>query len=233
MLHEAYTFKAVPVQRSRIELGSEMGKKSLKVTFARDIEVAQAFIVAPPSELTLLKVYRLHRDDDETAVIWTGRVLNAEWRGSEAELNCEPVYISLKRVGLRRLYQRNCPHVVFGPTCGVNSVEFRVPGKVVQVDNHVVQVPEAAAHPDGYFSGGYATWVAAGITEKRMITVHARDQVTFAAVPPGLQAGHNIIIYPGCDRTFAACQNKFNNGANYGGFPYMPTKNPFDGKPIY
>jgi hypothetical protein len=28
---------------------------------------------------------------------------------------------------------------------------------------------------------------------------------------------------PGCDRTLATCTNVFNNAANFGGFPFIPT----------
>ncbi|MBK7804300.1 MAG: phage BR0599 family protein [Chloracidobacterium sp.] len=47
---------------------------------------------------------------------------------------------------------------------------------------------------------------------------------TYAAVP---------IARGGCDHTLATCIAKFANGLNYGGMPYWPTKNPFDGTIIY
>jgi hypothetical protein len=36
----------------------------------------------------------------------------------------------------------------------------------------------------------------------------------------------------GCDRTFATCQSKFGNSLNFGGFPWIPVKNPFAGDSI-
>ena len=52
-------------------------------------------------------------------------------------------------------------------------------------------------------------------------------EIWFAAV------GDTIYLYPGCDRTLATCTAKFGNSANFGGFPFIPTKNPFGGSPIY
>lgn len=225
-------YQAVPITRGPIERSGEMGRSSLRVRMARDIEFAAGFVATPPSEVTTLTLLRLHEGDTETAVIWLGRVLNAEWRGIEVEFNCEPVYTSLKRTGLRRLYQRHCPHALYGAGCNVAALAFRVAGTVAAVEGLRVTVPAAAGFGSGYFTGGYATWAGAGVLEKRMITGHSLDVVTLAAVPPGLSVGQAIDLYPGCDHTLATCHGKFANSAHYGGFPFMPVKNPF-GSSIY
>jgi len=41
-----------------------------------------------------------------------------------------------------------------------------------------------------------------------------------------------VKIYPGCDRVRATCESKFDNLDNFGGFPWIPTKNPFGGSSI-
>src|SRR5690606_31920067 len=114
IVYDAFTFTAVPLARSGIEQTNETGRAGLRVTLPRYADVVQGFVATPPSEVTLLTVRRQHRLDNETAVVWMGRVLNAEWRGSKVELNCEPVYTSLQRTGLRQLTQRNCPQVLSG-----------------------------------------------------------------------------------------------------------------------
>ncbi|OED39011.1 hypothetical protein AB833_17385 [Chromatiales bacterium (ex Bugula neritina AB1)] len=231
--HATNLYSAVPIQRSNIEQASEMGKTGLRITCARDLAFAQAFIATPPAEITLLTLYRQHRGDNQTLAIWMGRVLNAEWRSAEVELNCEPAYTSLQRVGLRRLYQRNCPHVLYGTACGVSAVVFRVAATVASIAGNRLSVPTAADYGAGYFAGGYATWAANGITEKRMITEHGSDAITLSAAPPGLNPGDGITLYPGCDRTLKRCQEKFSNSANFGGFAFIPAQNPFGGSPIY
>ena len=66
-----------------------------------------------------------------------------------------------------------------------------------------------------------------------MIVGHNANAITVSAVPPGLAIGDAIYLYPGCDRTLNTCHAKFGNSANFGGFPFIPTKNPFGGSPIY
>jgi len=231
--YASYAYVAVPMKRGSIEQTGEIGRAGLRITLARDVEIAQAFIATPPSEVTLLTIYRQHRNDPETVAVWMGRVLNVEWRGSEVELNCEPVYTSLQRIGLRRLYQRNCPHVLYGTACGASAVVFRGAGTVTSINGTSLNIPAAAGFSVGHFAGGYATWAANGITEKRMIVSHSADAITLSAVPPGLAIGDAIYLYPGCDHTLNTCGSKFSNSANFGGFPFIPTKNPFGGSPIY
>jgi hypothetical protein len=36
-----------------------------------------------------------------------------------------------------------------------------------------------------------------------------------------------VTLYPGCDRSLAMCDERFNNAVNHGGFPWLPNSNPF------
>jgi len=51
----------------------------------------------------------------------------------------------------------------------------------------------------------------------------------------GLSAavGDQVRAYPGCDHSLITCANKFGNSLNFGGFPFMPEKNPMDGTPVF
>jgi len=225
--HIGYVYQPLPLRRSNIEQAGEMGRAGLRVSLPRDAQVAQGFVAAPPAEVTTLTIYRRHRGSTETVTLWMGRVLNAQWRDAEVEFSCEPVYTSLQRVGLRRLYQRNCTHVLYGSACGVSAVAYRVSGTVTVVNGNALEVPAAASYSAGHFAGGYLTWVSGSITEKRMITAHSGAAVTLSSVPQSLAAGMAVQLYPGCDHTLTACSAKFANAANFGGFPFMPARNPF------
>jgi hypothetical protein len=48
----------------------------------------------------------------------------------------------------------------------------------------------------------------------------------------GTGGGRAFEAFAGCDRTFATCQSKFGNSLNFGGFPWIPAKNPFAGDSI-
>lgn len=231
---DSQIFLARAITRSEIEASGENARNSISITAPRDLEVAELYRVASPTLAVTCVVQQYHEGDGQIFTLWTGRILSVNFEGLTARISLEPALTSIRRVGLRRLYQRQCPHVLYSEACGANREAFRVDGSVDAVAGLVVSVPEADAQPDGAFAGGYIEWeIALGIAERRFITDHTGAALTLTAPPQGLAVGAAVKLYPGCDHTIATCAAKFSNTLNYGGFPYMPTKNPFGGDPIY
>lgn len=233
---DSQLYTALPIERSQLEATNTEERTAIKVTVARDNGVADIFRVAPPSSMVIMTIKRVHYSDgdEEVRLLWTGRVINADWRGATVVLNCEPASISFNRNGLRRLYQRQCPHVLYGPACGISSASFQTPASVTALSGLSVTVPEADALVDDYLSGGTLVWVTTdGVTERRMIKTHTGPVVTITHGIPDFEVGADVTLIAGCDHTLATCRDKFANKLNYGGFPYIPQKNPFGGSPIY
>jgi uncharacterized phage protein (TIGR02218 family) len=232
--YDSKTWSAATMMRNSIEATPEQARNALKVTVQRDNEVADLFRQTAPTEVIALTVRRYHRGDGNAVVIWVGRVLNVEWQGSQAVLNCEPVTASMKRPGLRRLYQRQCPHVLYSAACGVNKAAMAVAGTVGGISGTALTVAAAAGEADGYFAGGYVEWQPeSGVFERRFIKKHIGSALTLSVAFDGIAVGQAVTLYPGCDHTTTTCDGKFSNLNNYGGFPHIPTKNPFGGSPIF
>lgn len=217
------TYAPALIKRGAIDFTTEKGRNNLKLTTARDFAIADLFRIMPPTDVVTINVYRAHAGETTGAVIWSGRVLNCEWSDSTASLVCEPVSSSLQRVGLRRMYQRQCPHVLYGTACGVNKASFDLSALLTYVNGLTLSSPQFTSAPSGYFAGGYLEFGS----EKRFITSHTGADITLNIPLYGLQAGDTVTVYAGCDHSLATCASKFSNTANYGGFPYIPRKNPF------
>lgn len=227
-------YTAVPIRRTSSEATQAIERSELRVTLPRDIEVASGFIQIPPSNLMLLTIRRVHRGDGEVAVVWLGRVLNAEWRAAEVELFAEPVFTSLRRAGLRRLYGRNCPHALYDSGCLANPADHRTTGPATAIDGVTVSVAAAAGVPANSLNGGYAAWTSeSGTGEQRMIVSHSGADVELVAPPTGLVVGATVQLHAGCLHTLTDCDTRFANTGNYGGFPFIPLRNPFNGQPTF
>lgn len=228
------TYVSRAITRSSIESTPEMARSNLKITAPRDLEVADLYRISPPTLAVTLVVRQYHQGDGEQATIWAGRISTVDFVGIAAEITCDPVFTAMRRVGLRRLYQRQCPHVLYGAACRVNREVHRVDGVASSVSGAGVSVSAASAHANGWFSGGYLEYeVELGIPERRFISDHVGSSITLNTRPEGLSDGQAVKLYPGCDHTTASCTTKFSNILNYGGFPYFTTKNPFGGNPIF
>jgi uncharacterized phage protein (TIGR02218 family) len=228
------TYTSETLLRSQIETSAERARNAITIECRREFEIAELFRVAPPTEVIGLVVKRTHRADADVAVIWTGRVLNCEWSGARARLNCEPVHTSLRRPGLRRLYQRQCPHVLYrqGPgQCNVNRAAHSTVTTATAISGLVLSVAALASKP---WAGGFVEWAApGGVTERRFIESFSGLNLTLSQAFNGLQVGDTVTVSPGCDHTTSTCSTVYANLPNYGGMPFIPRKNPFDGTPVY
>lgn len=224
-------YAAVTLSRSSIEATQEIARGALTITCARTLPLLALFQPVPPSDVITAVVRRFHRDDTEAVVIWMGRILNVSWTGLQAQIRCESVHTSIKRPGLRRMYQKACPHVLYSAQCGVDREAQKVTRTVSSVSGLAVNVGSLSSG----FAGGYIEWTpAAGIVERRAIRSQSGAVLTVNFQPVGLSPGDSVDVFPGCDHTMGAsgCA-KYSNVVNFGGMPYIPTKNPFDGTPVF
>lgn len=226
------TYTAVPIARGAVEATSEVARMSLDITCTRDLPVLDLFAVAPPEDVVLITLRRLHAGDGEAVIMWMGRILNVTLNNSAAEIHCESVYTSLKRTGLRRLYQKSCPHVVYGSGCGLARATYKATKTVSTVSGTTITVGSIGV-ADAYYAGGYLEWTSSGVIHRRAIQSQTGGALVISFPIPGISASASVDLYPGCDHTLSTCSGKFSNSLNYGGMPFFPQKNPFSGVALY
>lgn len=227
------TFRPSSIKRDRIKQSTDVFKNGVRLTFPRDDEFAGQFLGFSPENVTAVTILRGHQDDPDNQfqVYWKGRVLSVRATESQVELECEPIYTSIRRPGLRAKFEYGCRHVLYGRGCGVNRELYRHDGTVLSLSASLnVEVTGVAGmYPDGYFTGGI---LVAPDGASRFIVAHAGGVVTLSRPIRSLGGGQAVRLYPGCDHLRTTCNIKFNNLDNFGGFPWIPSRNPFDGSSI-
>lgn len=228
------TYRHAPLSRSKIDESSDIARASLVVTAPPDFEVSELFSVAPPDDVVGLVVRRYQPSDSSAVVIWLGRVLAVRWPKDQSELRCESVFTQMRIPGLRRIYSKNCPHLLYGARCRASEIVFEEEITIdVQTGRQLVSAG-FDAFPDGYFSGGKIAWEKTpGFFVRRGIKIHAGDTVVMSHPIEGIDPGTVISAWPGCDHTLNDCVGKFNNLPNHGGFPHMKQKNPFGQSSVF
>lgn len=230
-------YTAIPIKRNEIELSQDVERTALKITMPADDDFPEMFIASPPTDRFLVEVRRFHYGDTDVRFLWFGRVINVEHEEHEAILTCESSVASLKRSTLRRVYQIPCPHVLYDEAvggCTLAKSTFAVPATADAGSTGVTIVSSTfSGYADGYFSGGLVELTLVGRTNRAFVTNHVGDTITTGLPLQGLYVGGTIIAYPGCDHTTTTCRTKFNNLLNFGGFPFMPVKNPMNGTSVF
>lgn len=220
-------FVPYPIKRDRIKQGGDALKETLTLTFPRGNEFASQFLGLAPDAVTTVSVYRMHWTDPDKQLIqyWKGRVAGAKADGNTIQIECESVFTSIKRPGLRARFELSCRHTLYARGCGLNQESYVFSGPLISISGGVVlRVQGSGVFPGGYFTGGM---VVAPDASSRFIVAHTSDQVTVSRPFNTLAGNAELRLYPGCDHLRTTCNTKFNNLDNFGGFPWIPIKNPF------
>ena len=170
--------------------------------------------------------------------------------GEVGKCKVEPPFIDATCMTLNSIFDRNVPRrlcqwtdnwVLFEPANGLlpgnwqwNAVvvSYNAPSGTLVVGTITSTNPAAiVAH---WFAAGYCiiTSAATGAQQVRMIgdnLVPAGGQMSvYLSSPLGTApaVGDVVNLFAGYDMTAATCIAKFNNYANFGGFPFMPAGNP-------
>jgi len=227
-------YLAASIGRGGIQQKSDLAKANIEVRLALDHELAQQLMTNFTEQVTTLTLFS--KRASTTEVIWKGRLTNTQPDKTFLKMVFESVYTSMRRPGLRARFQKSCRHALYGRGCTLDPVDFAVAGTLNDISGNTLTVPEAASQADGYYTGGM---VAAPDGTFSYIADHAGSSLTLNRVSVALAtafsisgAGLAVTIYPGCDHSYATCESKFSNDLNYGGFDYIPSKNPMGGSSI-
>jgi uncharacterized phage protein (TIGR02218 family) len=215
------------IDNTEINQSNELAKDPVKITLPRNNALAESFLAGSPEDITTVTIFRLHEGTDPVAY-WKGRVAGSSISGDAVTINCENIFTSMRRSGLRARYQRSCRHALYSKACGVVIGDYEETATATAASGYTVTIDISPAPPSGYFNGG----ILDDGFGKRYITNHSGDTLTLMSPSRYLisemdVAGIAITLYPGCNHTMSDCVDKFDNLNNYGGFPYIPSKNPF------
>lgn len=224
-VHADETYEPYPLKRGAFRQTRQLAKAGLEINAPRDLPLVADSMASPLLGVVALTMYRRHRSDAEVKQCWKGRVEGVRFESGEATTSCVPLGTAMRRIGLRRPAQRQCPHALYGPGCNVAAAAFSAAGTLVSWTGATVTSGVFAGQPDGWWVGGKI--VLDGVP--RFIVGHAGDTLTLTAGVPGLPQDAGFVVSPGCDHTPATCNSKFGNILNYGGAPWFPIKNPFTG----
>ena len=214
------------IQREKILQTSDPLREPINLTFPRTDSFASRFVAYEADKQYTVTIYRGTLTGSTFAITYKGRVVEAIAQGNIVKLNCESIYTAIQNLGLQARYEYNCRHLLYGSQCGADPNSFKVNGTVVSNTGTVIEVVAVDAYTDGYFNGGI---LQDSFLNRRYILSHVGPNLTVSKSWASLDVGAAVVVYAGCDRTKATCNTKFSNVINFGGFPWIPSKNPFEG----
>jgi len=130
-----------------------------------------------------------------------------------------------------RLFQYTCDTEFGSSRCGIDLSlpAYRTTATVAQVETgHTVRVALSGSYQSGWFMRGLATVLTGAATGfQSEVRAHTENDegvwLTLWQVPPAaFSVGDTMELTAGCDKHLETCRERFQNAANYRGFPHMP-----------
>jgi hypothetical protein len=176
---------------------------------------------------------------------FSGEVSEVQMDGPLLTATCESLSWIFDRTTARRIYQQNDNFNLFEAANGLTPSDWQWNAVVVSYDvasatlvigtisANNAPLNGATALTAHYFSAGSVQVTTAGKTSYRMVgdnTALTAGQIIVSLTAPLATApnvGDVVAIFAGYDGQYETAVAKFNNGAAFGGFPFIPVGNPF------
>jgi uncharacterized phage protein (TIGR02218 family) len=222
-----HTYVPRQITRNSPDQSTEEGRGKLELVLLSDDAVCSRYVNIPPPDDLYVQVTKFHRADLlDGRVLWTGRIVSVSF--VEGGGKCKMMAVPSESMASRQIpnytYQGLCNNFLFDANCQVVAASFLYTGVISTVSTDQVTVSGlTAAKGAGWAVGGK---IVVG-TDARLVRAQTGDVLTLSAPFPSSPSGQSVDVYAGCDHTLATCNSKFANALNYGGFAFVPTKNPF------
>jgi uncharacterized phage protein (TIGR02218 family) len=231
-----FAWQATQISRSSLEASVEDAINELKITVPQDNVIAQQFISNVPGRVGNVQVERGHVDDpaEERVILFEGFIAQVGFDADlVATITCKPQTNVFKRAGPRFTFQGICNHVLYDARCkilrtGDPAGEFLLVGNVTAVSGNSIDVAGVAAAGAGFFDGGFVKAPAGGDDDARLVLSSSGDTLNLLLAFSIDVLATDVDVFAGCTHDLDICLTKFDNVINYGGFPFVPRKNPFN-----
>jgi hypothetical protein len=217
------------IDRSDIANSADDKADRIEVRMPSSNAFAQNFTSNPPGSTATLTIRRVHRTDgaNEAKIYFKGVVHGVGFaeEGKQAVIMVVPLTSQKSKMVPRYTFQSLCNYALFDADCKVSEATYSHDLTCSATSADTITLTGAGVFGADYFEAGFLEYAG----EYRLCIAQSTDVLTillpFATDPTGFV----VKARAGCKKRLATdCNLKFSNAINFGGYQWVPTKNPFE-----
>ncbi len=215
----------IALRRSEINCGTQDDDGldlNIEMSVQNELVKIYGFQNSPPAlDLTILRYHEL----DDVISYWTGPVNDIQIANGVATIrSLSTLGAALEANFPNVFFQSPCNHVLYDTRCKVSYDDWSFSAVALDINGRVLTV-DSVGTLGGKLVGGEVL-LASG--ERRMITAQNATEVIVNFPFSQIAEDDPIMLAAGCDLAYKGdCKVKFDNNVNFGGFPFVPSSNPF------
>lgn len=227
---ELYIVLEGGVSRTPVDTGTATDSVvTCDITLPATCDLAVLYCYTKSPDELMVEVRRAHRGDDwntEWEMEWHGFGLDTSTNGDEAVIRTGSALQALLTGNIASIYyQRSCNHKLFDSRCGVDKANWTLNATITKIQSSIITVDDDQAANDA-LAGGEIVNTRTG--ESRTIYSNTDNVLRVSAPLVMAEVGDTVELVFGCDHSrLGHCKNRFDNVQRFGGFPFIPTVNPF------
>ena len=231
------TYVPSTITRSAYGAKTSLEKQNVTITLSSKEDAAKFFLTQGMDERIEIRIFDWNGIDQSLA--WRGRLISVKENGGKTTLEFENSITQLQQMSLHRKTTKICPFLLYGSDCTVPEVIYTEDCKIVDTNGLDILIERlddpAFVYDDGALVGGYITYYPDVITNQRKlrcaIVANFGNILTLSSINTAIKylPDATIKVSEGCDKSPKTCSIKFDNIENFGGMPYLPDNNPFEG----
>lgn len=228
--HSGTPYTPLAISRNKIDYSQESRSNIMEVRVPSSTPFVRLFLSTIPGQISRLTVSRFQRLDSATPqmiILFKGDVQSVTFEEQDkvASIAVVPEGSGLSCEMPRYKYMSACNHVLGDERCKVDENAFKFVGVVTAVSGNVITVSGAGAFTPGYFAAGRVE--TPGSLDRRLVLGHSGSLLTLL-LPFGISPlGATVTCFAGCGHDPDSCFTIFANTVNYGGFAFVPKRNPY------
>ncbi len=229
------TYASIAISHTDIKDNGEPNQAGVKVTLPKSASVVDNWRPYPPAQTVSVAIFTQHVGEADVLLEYGGRVIKPQFNDSSLTLQTEPTRTRARRGGGQRRCQRACDLVLYsqGPgRCNVDPEDHKTIATLTAVAGVTLTAAEFGGVAAGRLAGGTIEWLRVhGFTDRRAIIEDTGTSIVIDYPATDLAVDLEVVALTGCRQDWDSCEY-YENTDRYGGEPYMPDRDFFDGNPI-